>query len=240
MDLVLHEGARTGRLDQAQWLALRLDRGAQADAYLAESVQTVRDRTRTPAGWAPWLGNTLVVVAPRGVGVPASALGDRTTPVHLALERTALGRWTRAALRQAGLWDEVAPTAGLFDNGRAIVQRLHESAQRDPPRPALGIVLGSDADPARVEIVGRLAPPADDPPVHAVAWLTQAGEDLASWLRHDPSARRTALAMGFLLPGPTLPDADGSAPTTPQPRAHPRGQPVLPPAGPALPAGGQR
>ncbi|MGD1916433.1 MAG: molybdate ABC transporter substrate-binding protein [Phycisphaerales bacterium] len=200
IDLVLHEGVRTQRLDQPAWLAMRLERGAEAAAYLSESEQQLLELTRTPEGHAAWLGNTLAVVAPRGSSLDESQLTGRRTPVHIALERSALGRWTRASLREAGLWGEVALEAGNFDGGEAIVERVSYFARRQPPEASFGIVFGSDVDPARVGIVGYLDQPRGDPTIHHVAWFSDAGEDFARWLMTDHDARAWAARAGFVVP----------------------------------------
>ncbi|MEO1278155.1 MAG: substrate-binding domain-containing protein [Planctomycetota bacterium] len=200
IDLVLHEGVRTQRLDQPAWLAMRLERGAEADAYLSESERQILDLTRTPTGHAAWLGNTLAVVAPRGSMLDQSQLTGRSTPVHIALERSALGRWTRASLRQAGLWGEVALAAGNFDSGEAIVERVSYFARRQPPEASFGVVFGSDVDPARVGIVGYLDQPREEPTIHHVAWFSEAGEDFARWLLANHDARAWAARAGFVVP----------------------------------------
>ena len=200
IDLVIYEGVRTQRLDQPAWLAMRLERGAEADAYLSESERQVLDLTRVPTGHAAWLGNTLAVVAPRGSMLDESQLVSRRTPVHIALERSALGRWTRTSLREAGLWGEVSLAAGNFDGGEPIVERVSYFARRQPPEASFGIVFGSDVDPARVGIVGYLDQPHGDPTIHHVAWFSEAGEDFAQWLLTDHNARAWAARAGFVVP----------------------------------------
>jgi len=200
VDLVLFEGARTQRLDRPAWLAMRLERGAEADAYLSESEQQILELTRTPKGHEAWLGNTLAVIVPRNSSLDASQLTGRRTPVHVALERSALGRWTRASLREAGLWGEVALASGNFDGGEAIVERVSYFARRRPPEVSFGIVFGSDVDAERVSVVGYLDQPKGDPTIHYVAWFTEAGEDFSRWLRSDPDALAFARRAGFVPP----------------------------------------
>ncbi|MFI4882050.1 MAG: hypothetical protein ACIAQU_05650 [Phycisphaerales bacterium JB064] len=200
LDLVLYEGVRTQRLDQPAWLAMRLERGAEADAYLTESEQQIQELTRTPDGHAAWLGNTLAVVAPRGSSLDGSQLVGRKTPVHIALERSALGRWTRASLREGGLWGEVSLAAGNFDTGEAIVERVSYFARRQPPEESFGIVFGSDIDTRRVKLVGYLDQPRGDATVHHVAWFSDAGADFARWVLTDADARAWASRAGFIVP----------------------------------------
>lgn len=199
IDLVVHEGARTARMDRAEWLSMRLERGAEADAYLSESVHRIAELTRRPMGEAAWLGNTLAVVVPKGSRLDRRELAMRRAPVHIALERTALGRWTRASLRESGLWGEVSLASGNFDGGEAIVERVSYFARRRPPEESFGIVFGSDADAARVRIVGYLDQPRGDAAIHHVAWFTDAGADLAQWLLSDAEARAVAARMGFVV-----------------------------------------
>ena len=201
IDLVVYEGARTARMDQADWLAMRLERGAEADAYLSESVHQIDGLTRTPLGTAAWVGNTLAVVVAQGSTLDRRELAMRRAPVHVALERTALGRWTRASLRESGLWGEVSLASGNFDGGEMIVERVSFFARRQPPEQSFGIVFGSDADPSRVRIVGYLDQPRGDATIHHVAWFSDAGADLAEWLLTDAEARAIAARMGFIVPG---------------------------------------
>ncbi|OAB61723.1 hypothetical protein AY599_05105 [Leptolyngbya valderiana BDU 20041] len=201
IDLVVYEGARTARMDQAEWLAMRLERGADADAYLSESVHQIDGLTRTPLGTAAWVGNTLAVVVAQGSTLDRRELAMRRAPVHIALERTALGRWTRASLRESGLWGEVSLASGNFDGGEMIVERVSFFARRQPPEQSFGIVFGSDADLSRVRIVGYLDQPRGDATVHHVAWFSDAGADLAEWLLTDAEARAIAARMGFIVPG---------------------------------------
>jgi len=191
--------ARSGWIGPA-WLAMRLERGAEADAYLSESEQQILELTRTPKGHEAWLGNTLAVIVPRNSSLDASQLTGRRTPVHVALERSALGRWTRASLREAGLWGEVALASGNFDGGEAIVERVSYFARRRPPEVSFGIVFGSDVDAERVSVVGYLDQPKGDPTIHYVAWFTEAGEDFSRWLRSDPDALAFARRAGFVPP----------------------------------------
>lgn len=200
VDLVIYEGARTARMDQADWLAMRLDRGAEADAYLSESVHQIADLTRTPMGEGPWLGNTLAVVVAKGSTLDRRELAMGRAPVHVALERTALGRWTRASLRESGLWGEVALASGNFDGGEMIVERVSYFAKRSPPEESFGVVFGSDADAGRVRIVGYLDQPRGDATIHHAAWFTDAGSDFVRWLVEDADALRTAARMGFVVP----------------------------------------
>ncbi|MEQ8844931.1 MAG: hypothetical protein RIB58_08750 [Phycisphaerales bacterium] len=199
IDLVLYEGVRTQRLDQPSWLAMRLERGAEADAYLCESERQILELTRPPEGHAAWLGNTLAVVVARGSPLDGSQIAGRRVPVHIALERSALGRWTRASLREAGLWGEVSLAAGNFDGGEPIVERVSYFAQRQPPEQSYGVVFGSDADPRRVEIVGYLDQPRGDATIHHVAWFSEAGADFAQWVLTDPDARAWAGRAGFIV-----------------------------------------
>ncbi len=200
IDLVIYEGARTARMDQADWLAMRLDRGAEADAYLSESVHQIGDLTRTPMGEGPWLGNTLAVVVANGSTLDRRELAMGRAPVHVALERTALGRWTRASLRESGLWGEVALASGNFDGGEMIVERVSYFAKRSPPEESFGVVFGSDADARRVRIVGYLDQPHGDATMHHAAWFSEAGADFVRWLVQDSDALQTASRMGFFVP----------------------------------------
>lgn len=199
VDLVVYEGARTGRMDQAEWLSMRLERGAEADAYLSESGHGLDELTRAPEGRAAWLGNTLAVVVPKGSQLDRRELALRRAPVHVALERTALGRWTRASLRESGLWGEVSLASGNFDGGEAIVERVSYFAKRPTPEESFGIVFGSDADASRVRIVGYLDQPRGDATIHHVAWFSEAGADLAQWLLADGGARAAAERAGFVV-----------------------------------------
>ncbi|MEO1009065.1 MAG: substrate-binding domain-containing protein [Planctomycetota bacterium] len=208
VDLVIHAGPKTGEVDPARWLALRLERGAEADAFLAESMGQVDALEREVQGSMAWLGNTLAVVVPRGSTLDRRELALGRAPVHIALQRSELGRWTRASLRESELWGDVSLAAGVFDDGSAIIERVRYFYEQTTPQrgrqESFGIVFGSDAHAAqdRVRVVGYLDQPRGDPLVHAIAWFTDEGAALASWLAESEDARVAAARGGFIVGGP--------------------------------------
>ena len=203
VDLVVRHGVARPPLDADQTLSEAVNAGQAVDAMLVVDAEQLERLTRQPSAVTPWLGNRLVLIRRRGSGLRLIDLSAGVCEVSVALEQTGLGRATRGALRERGVWSGLSGRAGLFDGGRAIVARVASERLE----PALGIVFASDA--AATESSITVAAVLDAGGVeHAAATWTADGRLFARWLRSD-EAIAVATRLGFSAPV----DARASPPT---------------------------
>lgn len=133
------------RFDATSRLASQLRAGARADLFLAADREwmdvLVRERVVDPASVLELLGNSLVVVTPADARNPPAAIADLAEIKRLALavENVPAGRYARAALRSAGVWEAVAQRLA---NGVSVRQTLELVASGDV---AAGLVYATDA-----------------------------------------------------------------------------------------------
>lgn len=151
------------------------------------------------------LGNSLVLITPRGQGrmVEISPTFDLLAFLdgrRLAMGDPAgvpVGRYGQAALRHYGLWDSVARQVVRADNVRSALAFVERGEV------AAGIVYKTDALASKgVEIAAEF-PAESHPPIrYPVALVKGAGEDAQAFLRYlasDP-ARRSFHRFGFATP----------------------------------------
>jgi molybdate transport system substrate-binding protein len=181
--------------------------GAPADVF-ASADQVAMDKAAAqnaivPASRRNFAGNQLVLIVPHNSTLPLTRLADLTQP---ALHRIAygnpafvpVGRYTRAALEQARLWQAVSAKGVLAQNVR---QSLDYVARGEVDA---GFVFATDAAimPERVRVALRL--PAAGPITYPIA-VTRASthaaeaERFIAYLRSD--AGQAILARyGFSQP----------------------------------------
>ncbi|MEW6168482.1 MAG: molybdate ABC transporter substrate-binding protein [Pseudomonadota bacterium] len=131
-------------------LARQIEAGAPADLFISADLDWMRylqqrGLTQKDSTHA-WLGNRLVLVAPRDSPAqlaiaPGFALGAALGDGRLAICNPAVpaGRYGRAALQALGVWNDVAARVALADNVRAALALV---ARGEVP---LGIVYATDA-----------------------------------------------------------------------------------------------
>ncbi|KLK91100.1 molybdenum ABC transporter substrate-binding protein [Microvirga vignae] len=178
-------------------LAKQIEAGAPADIFFsadfdwmdyAASKNLIRPETRTNL-----LGNSLVLIAPKGASVQvslqpgfdlASALGDGRLAMG-QVEAVPAGKYGKAALEKLGVWGAVKDKIAQTENVRAALLLV---SRGEAP---LGIVYKTDAlsDP-NVEIVAAF-PESTHPPIVYPAALTKdaANPDAASFLNFLQSSQ---------------------------------------------------
>ncbi len=129
-------------------LLAQIAEGGPADLF-ASADQQVMDRAATQQlmkadSRRDFIANTMVLITPRGSPLRLSALSDLTSSVvkRVALGRPSgvpAGRYARAALLAAGLWQAVEPKAVYGQN----VRQCLDYVARDEVD--AGFVYGSDA-----------------------------------------------------------------------------------------------
>lgn len=193
----------------------RINAGAACDALLSESAARVLELTARPRAWAPIAVGEIVVIAPAASGVSERDMLEGRIPVAVALERTGLGRASRLALTHAGVWDTVVAQVGRVSDTVAALEAIAHAGAQDPPADVAGLVYRSAAlrairtepDPRRrITILAPLDSPPDAPIVHVAAVWTDAGRNVAEWLRSD-AARSEMAPLGFTPVDPAAPGA---------------------------------
>ncbi len=156
-------------------LARQIDQGAPADMVITANTDWMAwlsSRELVLSGSeVPLLGNTLVLIGPKGAGalpLEADAITARLGPDRLAMalvDAVPAGQYGKAALSHLGLWDLIAPSVAQTDNVRAALALV---ARGETP---LGIVYATDAmaEP-RVEVLARF-PDSSHPPIEILLAL---------------------------------------------------------------------
>jgi len=182
-------------------LARQIEAGAPADLFVSADedwMNTVEQKGLiVPGTRATFLGNRLVLVAPKGRRAPVAlhptaALEKTLTSGPLAMADVGsvpAGKYGKAALTSMGLWPAVKPHVVQADNVRAALALVERGAA------PLGIVYATDARASsRVKIVGAF--PADShPPIrYPIARLrTSSSPEAEAFRRFLISARGKAI-----------------------------------------------
>lgn len=170
-------------------LARQLEQGAPADLFLPadaawlprlEQAGLVRER-------ADWLTNRLAVLAPAGV----TKLAELASVSRLALagEAVPAGNYARAALRAAGVWEQVKERVVVGSDVRATLAYV-ERGEADA-----GIVYATDV-PGRAAF---LVPEELHPPIrYPLVVLTARGKAFRDYLRGSGAAPFRQAGFGTL------------------------------------------
>ncbi len=163
-------------------LAKQIEAGAPADIFISADLASMDYLSQrnliAPASRANFLGNSLVIVAPKDAGFDRVELTRAGIAARLGGGRIAAGdpasvpagRYAKAALEKLGLWTDLEPHFAFADNVRGAL--LFVSRQEAP----LGIVYATDAQAdASVKIVGRFPADSHPPIVYPIA-LTAASQ----------------------------------------------------------------
>ena len=193
-------------------LAKQIEAGAPADIFFSADLDWMDYLAKKdliqPASRVTLLGNTLVLVAPKGStarlaiapGFPlAEALGKDGKLAMATVASVPAGKYGKAALEKLGVWAAVEPHVAQADNVRAALAFV---AKGEAP---FGIVYGTDAhaEPA-VKVVATFPEDSHPPIVYPVA-LTSSGTGAEARAFLDfllsPEARPAFEAQGFTLVG---------------------------------------
>ena len=193
-------------------LAKQIEAGAPADLFFSADLDWMDELAKKdlidPASRVTLLGNTLVLVAPKGStaslairkGFPlAEALGPDGKLAMGAVASVPAGKYGKAALTALGVWDAVAPHVAEADNVRGALAFV---ARGEAP---FGIVYGTDAraEPG-VRVVGTFPEDSHAPIVYPVALVkASANPDAKAFLDWlvSPEARPAFEAAGFTVLG---------------------------------------
>lgn len=211
VDVYVRIAPRGPDLDPSELIGQWMGSGVETDVYIAEEMADIRSAGMEPILAGPWVGDRLIVVTGRGSRLRMVDLSKGDAPIAIALDRTALGRLSRLALKERGIWNDISYRIGHFDGSAAIIERARFGGQSEH---ILGVVYGSalTADPRSVKAVGEIMPPPHDRALHAVGAWTPRGRSFATWLLTD-EALAAAAEHGFVPLRPLADQtADGSNP----------------------------
>jgi len=197
----------TFTFDSTSRLAKQVEAGAAADVFFSADTEwmtwlserhLVRDDTRVDR-----LSNDLVVVVPSTSTLVVTQATDLSgvTRIGLAGESVPAGKYGRAALTHAGIWDGVAPRVVSGDSVRTVLGWV-SAGEVDA-----GIVYATDAriDPG-VRVAFTFPPESHPPIVYPVAVTAGAphADVAALWVAYldTPEARASFEAAGFGVLGP--------------------------------------
>jgi molybdate transport system substrate-binding protein len=204
----MHPGTTVTSTFGASDVILRqITEGAPADVF-ASADQKAMDRAQAagvidPASRVDFVRNEVMLIVPAGnpLGVHTLADLDRPGVQRIALgnpESVPVGRYTRAALEQAGLWDSVRGRAILGQNVRQVLSYV-ERGEVDA-----GFVFATDAAlmKDRVSRVQVVATPV--PVVYPIALVRRPGRapEAADFLRFvlSDAGQAVLASYGFARP----------------------------------------
>ena len=104
VNLVLDFGEHQPPVSAEHALVIDINAGSPVDAFIAGDRAQIEALLNRPARIEPWLTNEIVLIRPRGSPLRLIDLSKGSCQVAVALDRTALGRATRGALRRRGIW----------------------------------------------------------------------------------------------------------------------------------------
>lgn len=188
-------------------LARHIEQGAPADVFISadadwmdylEARNLIRPGTRLDL-----LGNSIVLVAPRGAGAVAldnpGELARTLGQGRLAIADVSAvpaGRYGKAALEKLGLWGVVRDRLAQTENVRAALLFVSRGEA------ALGLVYGTDAAADPSVRVAASFPPDSHPPIvyPAAAIRASVNPDAAAFLAYLKGAQATEIfeRRGFI------------------------------------------
>jgi molybdate transport system substrate-binding protein len=182
-------------------LARQIEEGAPLDVFLSADEATMRalEREKLVAGVAPLLTNSLVVVVPADSTAKLAATAGLAGFKRIAIGDPAAvpaGRYAKAWLTQAGMWEILRPRCIGSENVRAALAAV-EAENADA-----AIVYRTDAAISAKVRIAWTAPVGEAPPVvypAAVCTGSKRPEEarrFADFLK-SPEAARIFVARGF-------------------------------------------
>jgi molybdate transport system substrate-binding protein len=188
-------------------LMRQIVRGAPADVFAsADQVamdKAVGEKAVDPASRKNFAANQIVLIVPHDAKLQPAALGDLIKPEYqrIALGNPAsvpFGRYTKAALEQAGLWQQVEAKGVLAENVRTSLDYVARGEVD------AGFVFATDAAvmPDKVKVAVRI--PSATPATYPIAVTagTQQKELAARFVGYvlSPAGQAVLTRYGFLKP----------------------------------------
>jgi molybdate transport system substrate-binding protein len=195
--------------DDSSRLAQQIAQGTTADLFLSAHPQWVEylsEKKRTSQS-IPYLGNTLVLIVPRGnpahIHSAADLMDSSVRHVALAGEKVPAGIYARQALTALELLSELAQQKKIIlgDNVRTVLAYVERGEVQ------AGIVYDTDARlTTQVEMAATFAPQLHEPIIYPLALLKSEAEHPAAKMFYDflqnTKSRACFVKHGFItLPG---------------------------------------
>jgi molybdate transport system substrate-binding protein len=191
-------------------LAKQIEQGAPADIFFSADLDWMdylEQKKLIDTASRHTLGNTLVLIAPKGATVSLvieknfsllQALGSDGKLAMASVDTVPAGKYGKAALTSLGVWDAVAPRVAQAENVRAALAFV---ARGEAP---LGIVYGTDAksEPA-VKVVGTFPENSHPKILYPVALTASAKPEARKLLDFllSSEAASSFEAQGFSIEG---------------------------------------
>ena len=188
-------------------LLQQIAQGAPVDVFASADQKTMNQAQEkgliVPASRKNFVTNTLVLIAPAKSGVPLAALSGLASPEikRVALgnpETVPVGRYTREALTQAGLWDTLKPK---FIYGESVRQVLDYVGRGEVDA---GFVFATDAAIAKGKVKTVAAVQGHQPISYPVALVAASGKQALAQSFVDfvlsPAAQEILSKFGFGKP----------------------------------------
>lgn len=190
-------------------LARQIESGAPADIFISADESSmdylagknlIRSESRKNL-----LGNSLVVVAPRGAKLAKLAFTREALSAAIGEGKIAtgdpasvpVGKYAKAALEKLGLWETAAPHFAFTDNVRSALMFV---AREESP---LGIVYATDAkSEPKVKVVAAFPADTHPPIIYPIALTSMAqGEGGAKFLAFltSKAAKPIFVEQGFAV-----------------------------------------
>jgi molybdate transport system substrate-binding protein len=203
----------TASYEASSALAKQIEQGAPADVFISADLAwmdyAAQHKLIRPDTRFNWLGNRLVLIAPKDAkldhvdiaqGVDIAKLAGDGRIAVADVKAVPAGRYAKAALEKLGAWAAAEPKLAQAENVRATLAFV---ARGEAP---LGIVYATDAKiEPKVKIIGEF-PNGSYPPVTYPVAATAAGKSPAatSYLRFLQTQAAKAICekygFSFLVP----------------------------------------
>jgi molybdate transport system substrate-binding protein len=194
--------------DASSSMAREIEAGARADVFFPADTDWMdylqKRNLIQVATRRNLLGNSLVLIAPAHSRIRlkiaphlplAAALGDGRLATGDP-DSVPVGRYARSALKNLGVWDQIAGRIARAENVRVALLYV---ARGEAP---LGIVYGSDASiDKRVRVVDTFPPETHEPIVYPAALTRSSQPAAAAFLDYlgSPAAEQVFLKYGFTV-----------------------------------------
>ncbi len=188
-------------------LAKQIEAGGPAELFVSAdeaSMDYLAQRNLIqPQTRSNLLGNTLVIVAPRGSSLDKLALAKEALAAAIGAGKIAIGdidsvpvgKYAKAALEKLGLWSVAESHFAFTDNVRAALMFV---AREEAP---LGIVYLTDAKAEpKVKIVATFPADSHPPIIYPIALTTRGAEGAAAKFINfvkGPTAKAIFVEQGF-------------------------------------------
>lgn len=180
-------------LGGSQALSGQIDAGAHVDLFISADPKALIDVAVPPRSRTNWICNRLVLVAPAGSTATLDSIVNGKGLIAVGSEYTAIGGFTRLALRKQDVWDQVRERTLQLEHVRAVMEQVVSGGA------IAGVVYATDAAEmgGALRTVTELSLPAGVEATYALGPYTESGQSLSDWLVGSEVARAAVARRGF-------------------------------------------